>query len=83
VILRHRRKRAVESGVSPEPLSPLGRRRLARSIAQLLGLAAIVVALVLAVPALASIRSRLAAGASGWLVLAGGLRLAAALQRRC
>ena len=68
------------SGDSPELPSPLRGRRLVRSIAQVLLLAAGVVLIVVAVPGLASIRSRLSHGAPGWLVLAAGLRLASAIS---
>jgi uncharacterized membrane protein YbhN (UPF0104 family) len=77
-MLAHDRQSDVKSG-SPELPAALGGRRVARSIAQLLVLVAVVAAVVLTVPGLASIRSRLASGAPGWLVLAGGLRLASAI----
>ena len=75
---RHRHPES-ESGGSPELPSALHGRRLARSIAQLLLLVAVVILIVAAVPGLASIRNRLASGAPGWLVLAAGMRLASAI----
>jgi NADH:ubiquinone reductase (H+-translocating) len=58
----------------------LNLQRMRRGLGRLLLLAALVVVVIVTVPGLGSIRSRLAHGNPGWLVLAGCLRLASALS---
>ena len=56
-----------------------GGRDLRHGIARLLAAAAVVLVLVLALPGLGGVRSHLAHGTPGWLVLAGCFRVASAL----
>jgi uncharacterized protein (TIRG00374 family) len=74
---RHRQSAPVTKGEMP---AALGGARLRKGLLRLALFVAVVAVLIVAVPGLASIRTRLSHGSPGWLGLAAGLRLASALS---
>ena len=67
---------AEEGGVMPDQLSP---RHLRRRLLELAGVAVLITTVVLAVPGLGEVRTRLSHASPGWLAVAVGLELLSVL----
>jgi uncharacterized membrane protein YbhN (UPF0104 family) len=78
----HRHHSATAKAQAPDQDGPppgLDPKKIRAGMFRLVLFVGVVVAVILAVPGLGSIRGRLAHGSGGWLILAGGFRLSSAL----